>query len=354
MELLQKLSDIPGVSGFEDAAQDLVFEELAPHADEIWRDRLGNVIACKRASNRTSAGGRVPRLIYAAHVDEIGFMVTHIDDEGFLRFAPIGGFDARTLMSQHVLVHGTRGGSHTIKGVIAPQPGWLASDEDRKRVFGIKELLIDLGRPAKEVVDAIQIGDVISLAATFDYLNEEVVTGRNFDDRIGVYCMVEAMKRTKSPSVDVYAVSTVQEEVGVRGIPAAAAAIEADIGVAIDGSLGTDVPYAQSHERQGVLGSGTGIYLMDRLTIGSPKLVRFLIDLCERQGIPYQRNIGGGTDASVIQRTGLGALATTIGAPTRYMHSTVQLCHLRDIEATIALLAAFAECAVELLPEDWK
>lgn len=356
MELLGKLCNAPAVSGFEDNAQDIAFAELATCTDDIWRDRLGNVISCKRARKPVEVAGRdrTPKLLYAAHIDEIGLMVSHIDDGGFIRFKPIGGFDPRTLVSQRVHVHGSKAGSNTLKGVIAPQSGWLLTAADRQRIFPIRELYIDTGLPAKEVLGKVHIGDVITLAATFDNLNESVVVGRNFDDRVGVYSMIEALKRIEHPPVDVYAVSTVQEEVGVRGMPTAAAAIAADIGVAIDGSLASDTPYALDHERQCHLGGGTGIYLIDNRTIGNPRLVRALMETCEQEGIAYQRNIGGGTDASVIQRSGLGALSTTIGAPTRYMHSTVQLCHLDDIEATIQLLSAFSYRADKLLPADWR
>ena len=355
MELLRRLSNAPGVSGFEDEAQAIAHEVLTEECDETWRDRLGNVIGVKRATapSRT-IDGRPVRLLYAAHVDEIGFMVSHIDDEGFVRFRAVGGFDLRTLVSERIVVHGTRGQPTRLNGVIAPQSGWLGKTEDRDRVFPMDELYIDLGRPAAEVRAAVYVGDVITLADEFAYLNENVVMGRNFDDRVGVYCMLEAMRRIKSPPVDVYAVSTVQEEVGVRGIPTAAHVVEADIAVAIDGSLPSDTPYARSQERQSFLGSGTGIYLMDNRTIGNPGLIKGLIATCERRGIAYQRNLGGGTDASEIQRRGKGAWATTIGAPTRYMHSTVQLCHVRDIEATIALLAAFPEDAAQALPADWR
>ncbi len=252
------------------------------------------------------------------------------------------------------MVHGSRGEGRKLNGVIAPQAGWLGTQEDRERVFPLRELYIDLALPAAEVRAAVEVGDVVTLAAEFDSLNERVVVGRNFDDRIGVYCLIEAMKRVDKPPVDIYAVSTVQEEVGVRGAPTAAHAVAPDLAVAIDGSLPSDTPYARDEERQCFLGGGTGIYLMDNRTIGNPELVRGLIATCEARGIPYQRNLGGGTDASEIQRRGLGAWATTIGAPTRYMHSTVQLCHLDDVEATIALLSTFPETAAQMLPPDWR
>ncbi len=353
MELLRRLSNAPGVAGYEKAAQTVVREELAECADEMWTDRLGNLIAVKRRTTKDT-GEPARRLLYAAHIDEIGFMVSHVDERGFLYFQPVGGFDARTLPSQRVTIHATKGGHGTIEGVIAPQPRWLATDEDLSRVIPIDELFIDTGLAGEKVHDRVNIGDVVSLSKQFEVLNGNVVTGRNFDDRIGVYCMVEAFKRIEHTGVDVFAVSTVQEEVGTRGIPTAAHAIEADLCVAIDGSLPADTPFAKPHREQCRMGGGTGIYIMDKRTIGDPELLEALYATCQEKGIPYQRQLGGGTDASIVQRSGLGAKVTTVGAPTRYMHSTVQMCDMRDVEATIALLAAFPERAAELIPADWR
>ena len=352
MDLLRKLSNMPGVAGYEKAAQGIVREELATHADDMWTDRLGNLIAVKRRTSKGSGPAR--RLLYAAHMDEIGFMVSHVDDRGFLHFQPVGGFDARTLPSQRVTIHATKGTKRAIEGVIAPQPRWLASDADLSHVIPLEELFIDTGLSGDEVNAAVNVGDVVSLSKQFEILNGTVVTGRNFDDRVGVYCLVEAFKRLKDTSVDVFAVSTVQEELGTRGIPTAAHAIEADICLAIDGSLPADTPFAKSYQEQCRMGGGTGIYVMDKRTVGDPELLDALYATCEEKGIPYQRQLGGGTDASIVQRSGLGAKATTIGAPTRYMHSTVQMCDMRDVEATIALLASFPERAADLIPEDWR
>jgi len=309
----------------------------------VRTDRVGNVIGRKKAVKRP-ARKKPLKIMFAAHVDEIGFMVKHIDDDGFISFVPIGGFDSRLLLGRRVLVHGRK----DVTGVIAPQPGCILTPEDKKKVVEIKDMVIDLAMPRDDVSQLVSVGDVISLDQDFRQMNDRVVTGRNFDDRVGVYCMLEAMKRITNNRVDVYAVSTVQEEVGLRGVPAAAFSIEPDIGIAIDGSLASDVPYASAKEKNCLLGQGTGIYIMDRLTIGHPALVRVLIDLCEKHKIKYQRNIGGGTDASAMQRTRLGAMCTTIGPPTRYMHSTVQLCHLDDIEQTITLLKVFAEHSHEM------
>lgn len=352
IDLLERVSNIPGIPGFEHDAQALVAEELRPYADEIRMDRMGNVIAIKRAEKPSREDPY--RLLYSAHVDEIGFMVTHIDDQGFLAFAPVGGFDARTLPSHRVTIHGTAGAQpQTLEGVIPTKPGWMTDEEDRKRVIPITELFIDTGLPAEKVRAVAQVGDAISLSKRFEVLNDEIVTGRNFDDRIGTYALIEAFRQIKDNTVDVFAVSSVQEEVGVRGIPTAAHAIAPDICVAIDGSLPSDIPFARPNQMQCPIGGGTGIYLMDNRTIADRDLLQGLMETCRRHEIPWQRNIGGGTDASAVQRAGLGAKATTIGAPTRYMHSTVQMCHVRDIDATADLLAHFPRYAHEILPESW-
>jgi len=340
MELLRVLSDTPGVSGFEERVRKIVIAELEPVCDEVQVDRIGNVIGIKRAAG-AAEGAVFPKVMLAAHMDEIGFMVKHIDREGFVRFMPIGGFDPRTLIAQRVIIHG----EHDVKGVIAPEPNWILRDGDRGKVLDIKDLVIDAGMSREEISNVVAIGDVISLAQSFEELSDKVVAGRNFDDRVGVYTMLEAMKRVHNPQVDIYAVATVQEEVGLRGVPTAAYAIDPDIGIAIDGSLASDVPYAKDEDRHCVMGAGTGIYIMDNRTISDRKLVRFLVQLAEENGIKYQMNLGGGTDASIIQRHRTGARVCTIGPPTRYMHSTAQLCSKEDIESTTQLLAAFLENA---------
>lgn len=343
LDFLERLSNVSGVCGHEDTAQDLVEAELAGCCDEVWRDAMGNLFGLKKATARPAVGDP-PSVMFAGHVDEIGLIVTHVDDEGFIRFAPVGGLSSQYLISQRVIVHGTE----PVSGVIPPKYQGLMSDEEKKKVLPLEDLYIDTGLPGEEVRAKVTIGDIVSIDSDFRLLNPKVVLGRNFDDRLGVYSMVQAMKALGETHADVYAVSTVQEEVGVRGAHTAAYAVDPDYGVAIDGSITWDVPHAPAHQKHCSLGEGTGIYIMDRLTIGSPKLVSFLIHLCERNGIAYQRNVGGGTDASAMQRAKGGALSTTIGAPTRYMHSSVQLAHVDDLLATSALLKTFAEHAHEL------
>jgi endoglucanase len=332
--LLELVCNAPGISGFEDPIQEIVQDALRPRCDEVRRDRLGNVIGLRRAGE--PAGGERPlRVVLAAHADEIGMMVKHIDGDGFIRFQPVGGLSAQAIVSQCVTIHGRE----PLNGVIVPS-------EDEKPP-AMRDMIIDVGLPREEVCRRVEVGDPIAFTQGLVQLNEQIFMGRNFDDRLGTYCLLEAMNQLGPTKVDVYAVSTVQEETGVRGMPVAAFAIEPDIGLAIDGSVCWG-PHIPRHQNLCTLGEGTGVYLMDGLTIGDRRLVRFLFEVCEKHQIPHQRNIGGGTDASAIQRTGAGALATTIGAPTRYMHSTVQLAHADDIDATVSLLVAFLESAHEL------
>jgi len=343
MELLERVCNAPGVPGYEDEAQAVVMETLRESCDEVRHDRLGNVIGLKKATRPPADGSPSRRVVLAAHVDEIGMMVKHIDNDGFIRFEPMGGLNAQVIVSQRVVIHGRK----PVGAVVVPD----TRSESKDKVTKVEEAYLDTGLPRDALCELVSVGDVVTFAPGVELLNERIYVGRNFDDRIGTYCLLDAMRRVGDTAVDVYAVSSVQEEVGLRGMRPAAYAIEPDIGIAIDGSLCWG-PYAKQHECTCALGKGTGIYIMDRLTIGDRRLVRFLFDLCERFQIPCQRNVGGGTDASAIQQSRAGALSTTIGAPVRYMHSTVQLCHADDIEATVELLAKFLEQAHELLPDE--
>jgi endoglucanase len=339
-KLLLRIANAPGVSGFEEPAQKIAAEELTACCDEVHRDHLGNVIAIKRATIATK--GRPFRLMLAAHVDEVGMMVKHINDKGFIHFIQLGGVNPYVAQSQRVLIHGKK----PVRGVIAPK---LNNGENGKPVT-LDDLLIDTGLPKATVEKLVTPGDVVSFEGDVSLLNDRIWVGRNFDNRIGSYCLLEAMRQVGKTAVDIYAVSSTQEEVGLRGARPAAFAIAPDIGIALDGSMARGIQ-AADHQNLCEPGKGTGIYLVDNLTIGHPRLVQYLCALAEKNHIPYQRNIGGGTDASAMQQSRGGAIATTIGAPVRYMHSTVQLCHADDMDATVSLLVKFMETAHEFMAE---
>ena len=325
--------------GFEDAAQAIAAEVLATCCDEVQRDHLGNVIALKKAAHPLAPGQRPVRLMLAAHIDEVGMMVKYINDKGFIHFIQMGGLSPNVAQSQRVVIHGKK----NVRGVVVPK---VNGDGDKP--LKLDELLIDTGLPKQELEKLVTPGDVVTFENDVSLLNGKMWVGRNFDNRIGSYCLLEAMRQVGKTAVDVYAVSSTQEEVGLRGARPAAFGVAPDLGIAIDGSMARSA-YLPDHANLCEPGQGTGIYLIDNLTIGHPALVRHLFALCKKRRIACQRNIGGGTDASAIQQSRAGVIATTIDAPVRYMHSTVQLCHADDMDATVALLVAIMETAHEFM-----
>ena len=324
-DLLQRICNAPGVSGFEDVVQAIATDVLKSCCDEVRRDAMGNVIALKKATTPPADRERPIRLMLAAHADEVGMMVKHINNKGFIHFIAMGGLHTQVTESQRIVIHGKK----PVRGVVVPK---TASGDDKPAKAD--DLLVDTGLPKKQLEALIKPGDVMTYENDASVLNGKMWVGRNFDNRIGSYSLLEAMRTVGDTCVDVYAVSSVQEEVGLRGARPAAFDIEPDIGVAIDGSMARGA-YIEEHENLCEPGEGTGIYLIDKLTIGHPRLVQYLIDMCEKNGIRYQRNIGGATDASAMQQSRAGVISTTLGAPVRYMHSTVQLCHADDMDATV-------------------
>lgn len=341
MELLKKLCEAHGVPGREEAVRALVVSELKKLCDEIRTDALGNVIALKKGK------GRGPKVMLAAHMDEIGFLVSHVDEKtGFLRIDPVGGFDPRVLMAQRVVVH-TESGDFV--GIIGSKPPHVLTEEERKKPVELKDLFIDLGLPAEEVKKRVHIGDFVTLQQDFTEVGN-LVSCKALDDRVGVYVMIEAVKKAKKHVCDIYAVATTQEEVGVRGARVSSFNIAPDIGVALDVTVASDVPGVGEHEHVTKLGAGVAIKIKDSLSISNPKLVRKMRELAEKKKIKYQMEIlpRGGTDAGAIQMTREGVAAITLSVPTRYLHSVVEAVHKDDIQAAIDLLAAFLETAHEV------
>ena len=335
-QLLKRICNAPGVPGFENAAQAVATDVLSGCCDEVTRDHIGNVIGLKKATKAPANGKRPIRVMLAAHSDEVGMMVKHINGNGFIHFIQMGGLGSDVAQSQRVIIHGSK----PVRGVVVPKGG-----ADGKTA-PLGDLLIDTGLSQKQLEKLVSPGDTVTFENDVSLLNGMMWVGRNFDDRIGSYTLLEAMRTLGDTSVDVYAVSTVQEEVGLRGARPAAFSVAPDIGIAIDGSMARGA-YVNDRDNLCEPGKGTGIYVIDKLTIGHPGLVSYLCDLCEKNKIAYQRNIGGGTDAAAIQQSRGGVIATTVGAPVRHMHSTVQLCHADDMDATVAMLVGFMETAHE-------
>jgi putative aminopeptidase FrvX len=340
-DLLKRLSETPGVPGHEDRVRALVVEELKALADDVKVDGLGNVIATKRGNGQ----GRV---MIAAHMDEIGFMVLHVDDDGFIKINPFGGFDPRVLLAQRVLVHGFAGES--LRGVLstAAKPIHLLRPDEIKPPR-IEEYFVDTGVSGARVKELVEIGDMVTLDRTAENLGDRVI-GKAMDDRVGLLVMIEALRKLKASGkheADVVAVATTQEEVGLRGAGTSAYHVEPTIGVALDVTLALDIPGTGKGEQVTRLGAGAAIGLANSSLISHPKLVKHVRQIAKEREIPHQMEIlpRGGTDAAAIQRSRGGVPSITLSVPTRYIHTVNEMVDTRDVQAAIDLLAAYLEQA---------
>lgn len=337
-ELLKRLCETPGVPGREEAIRQVIVEEMRDLVDDIHVDAMGSVVGIKRG-----LGGA--RLMVAAHMDEIGFYVRHIDDKGFLRLQPVGGFDPRNLVSQRVHVHGFTG--ERLLGVLQPmaKPG-AAGDADRDKAPKLDELFVDVGLPGDVVKHKVEPGDPVTLARATDILGGNVVS-KALDNRLSVFVMLEALRGLGAHQCEIFAVATVQEEIGLRGAGTAAFHLQPDIAVALDITPALDYPGGSEAEQVTQIGGGTAIKVLDQSLLCHPKLVRHLRDLAEENDIPYQLEIlpRGGTDAGAIQRSRGGVPSCTLSTPCRYVHTVNETASLADIDASISLLREFLQDA---------
>jgi putative aminopeptidase FrvX len=340
MNLLKRLCDAPGISGYESEVTDIIEEELKHICDSVETDRLGNVIGIKKANVENKESER-KKIMLAAHMDQIGFLVKSIDQNGFIRFAVVGGFDPKTLVAQRVIIHGKK----KLIGVIGSKPIHVLEEAEKRKAPAMKDFFIDVGLDKKEVEETVQPGDAITFDRDFVQLNEKVVTSLALDNRVGVYVLLEAMRRVKKHSVDIYAVATTQEEVGLRGAATSSYAIAPDFGIALDVTVAMDTPGIKEEEKVCLMGKGTAITVMNSSIIAHYGLYTFLKELAEQNNIKYQMDVmeRGGTDAGSIQKSRCGVITGGLSIPARYIHSVVEMCNLEDVEATIKLLVKFLE-----------
>jgi endoglucanase len=278
----------------------------------------------------------------AAHMDEIGFLVRYVEDKGFIRLQPVGGFDGRALFAQRVHVH-------TRVGVL---PGVLNAESKPIHMLGNEKppapdvggYFVDLGLPAATVKERVRVGDMVTMDRTTEEIGD-CVTSKAMDDRVGVFVMIEAMRNLRAHLAEVIAVATVQEEVGLRGATPAGYAIEPDIAIALDITLALDVEGSEDRDAITRLGQGTAIKIMDNSLICDPRIVEAFRTIAEREGITHQLEVlpFGGTDAGGVQRVREGIPSFTLSVPTRYVHTVDEMAHKADIEASYTLLARFLE-----------
>ncbi|MBR3979787.1 MAG: M42 family metallopeptidase [Bacteroidales bacterium] len=330
-KLIKKLSEVAGPSGFEDRTRDLITKEISSYVDKISVDNMGNLIAFRK-------GQSDKKMMIAAHMDEIGFIVTHIDDNGFLKFTTLGGFDPKTLTAQRVIVHGKK----DIIGVMGAKPIHVMTAEERDKKVTVKDFFIDLGMEKTEVEKIVEIGTPISRERECIEMGD-CINGKSLDNRISVYILIEVIKKLheKELPFDTYFTFTVQEEVGLRGAQVAALNIQPDVAVALDTTIAYDVPGSTPQEQITKLGAGPGIKIMDSSVICNTKFVSFMKYIADKNNVPFQSEImqGGGTDTSVLQKmVAGGAIAGAVSIPTRHLHQVIESVHKKDVDNSIELL----------------
>ncbi len=334
-QTLEQLSNACGVAGREEQVRNLMVDFLKPYADEVTVDKLENVIALKRGKKTA------PKIMLAAHMDEVGLMVKTITKDGFLQFTKMGGIDDRILLAQKVNVLTEKG---KLPGVIGSKPPHIQKEDERKKIFTYDEMFIDVGAENQE--DAKAMGVKIGLPVAFDtqYVNlhKDTVMGKAFDNRAGCVAMIETMKQLKKMDCTICAVGTVQEEVGLRGAATAAFGLDPDVGIALDVTIAGGMPGVREYDTSVKLGKGPALMVSDSGLITHPKVLRWLIDAATENKIEYQLETGllGSTDAARIALTRQGVPSGNVSIPTRYIHSPAGLVNLQDIENAAKLVAA--------------
>ena len=342
VEALEKLSNANGVTGREGEVRDLMKKYLKPYVDEVREDRLGNLIAFKKGNKDA------PTVMLAAHMDEVGLMIKNIKKKGFLQFAKVGGIDDRVLLAQKVIVHTDKG---PLTGVIGSKPPHIQTEEEQKKVIDADRLFIDVGAKDKNEAEkmGVQVGDVVSFDTKFVRLGNDVVLGKALDDRVGCAMMVETMRRLQKVDCNVYAVGTIQEEVGLRGATIAAFQVAPDVCIVLESTVAGDMPGVEEGKAPAKMGEGPVVTVADAGLIAHPKVLRLLIDSAKEQKIPYQLETGirGSTDAARISLSREGVPSGVISVATRYIHSPAAILNLDDVEKTVKLAVA----AIEKVPE---
>lgn len=328
MELFERLTQLTGAfgpSGCEDGVRQVISEQIAPYVDEYQVDTLGNLIAHKKGPGK--------KLMFSAHMDSIGLVVTHVEKEGYLRFGSLGWLPDRDVRRQSVVFQ------NGVRGVIA-----LPEDKEEEKSVKLDDFYIDIGASSREeALKLVQLGDV----AVYDaptYLQNGRVFSKYLDNRSGCAALVAALAQIETPANDLWFVFSTQEEVGLRGAKPAAYGVDPDVGIAVDVTLSDDLLGA-AHNCSSVLGKGPGVKVMDGSVICQPQVVSWMNRVAGKHGIPVQQDIlrSGGTDAGAIQPTRGGVYAGGICIPCRYTHAPVEVCDLKDIEHSARFVAALAE-----------
>ena len=331
--LLEKLSNANGISGAEGAVAKIIRDEIAPYVDEIKTDRMGNLIAIKKGDDF--------KIMLAAHMDEIGLMVQYIDEKGFIRFVGVGGWYNPVLVSQRVILHGEKG---DIPGVLGMKPPHVMEEADRKKPIELANLFIDVGAHSAEEVEAmgITVGTTVTIDRDYQPLAGTVVTGKALDNRVGCAMLIGALKEMESKHT-IYAVFTVQEEVGLKGAKTAAFSQNPDVAIATDVTIPGDSPGIERRKAPVFMGEGPVVVMVSasgRGHLADPRMVDWLKKTAKKHDIKIQIEVGdgGNTDASAINFERGGIPSVPVSVPARYIHSPVEVIDLKDLQGAIELL----------------
>jgi endoglucanase len=340
IELLRTRADAIGFGGHEDEVRGIISGLVTPLVDEVRTDALGNLLAVRHGK----AGG--PRLLIDAHMDEIGFMVSYIEDNGFVRFAPIGGWDARIIPS-HTLTIVADDGSR-VKGVIGTIPPHVIPPAEREKPYRLEDLFVDTGATSADEVRArgVRIGSPAVISYPFEQYSDQVVAGKAFDDRAGCAVLVKTLEALQGEQLDatVIAAFVVREETGLVGATTAAYQAEADVALVLEGTICTDIPGVPPARQPTRMGHGPAVTVADGGQVVPVKMVRALTRFADDDGIRWQYKLPpfGGTDGRIIERTRAGVVTGVISVPCRYIHSPFSMLRLDDFEGTVRLTTAFA------------
>jgi len=336
LTMLKDLTDAKAISGHEKEARDVMERYIKPYADEVFTDNLGSLIAKKTGS----ADG--PKIMIAGHLDEVGFMVTRIDDKGFIYFQTIGGWWSQVMLAQRVTIMTSEG---DVTGIIGSKPPHILSAEARKKPVEIKDMFIDIGATSKEEAQKFGVRPGDSVVPYFEFTplkNDKMLLAKAWDNRIGCAIAIEVLKQLKGtdhPNI-VYGVGTVQEEVGLRGAKTAAHLIEPDIAFGVDVGIAGDTPGVSPQEADSKLGEGPQLVLYDASMISHKGVRDFIVGIADELEIPYQYTsmAGGGTDSGAIHVSHNGVPTMSITIATRYIHSHAAILHRDDFDNTVKLL----------------
>ncbi|MFC2948609.1 M42 family metallopeptidase [Virgibacillus sediminis] len=336
LTMLKDLTDAKGIPGNEKEPREVMKRYIEPHADEVYTDNLGSLIA-KKSGDKDG-----PKIMVAGHLDEIGFMVTRIDEKGFIYFQTVGGWWNQVMLAQRVTIMGEKG---DVTGVIGSKPPHILSAEARKKPYQIKDMFIDIGASSREEVEEFGVKPGNSVVPYFEFTplkNEKMLLAKAWDNRIGCAIAIEVLKQLKDvdhPNV-VYGVGTIQEEIGLRGAKTAAHAIQPDIGFGVDVGIAGDTPGISDKEADSKLGEGPQIILYDASMVSHKGVRELVTGTADELDIPYQYASlsGGGTDSGSIHLTANGVPSLSITIATRYIHSHAAILHRDDFENAVKLI----------------